>query len=303
VGNNRKIYITGGTGFIGTKITKALKAKGYTVIVFTRNPMKYRSSGIASEYINYPNTLEDLSEILDGCFGVINLAGEPVVGKRWTDAQKKVLWDSRVETTESIAKAIQMCKNPPRRLLSASGTGYYGPRDNDEVAESSLPGDDFLAKLCVAWEDAANKARSDQSTVCIMRTGIVLDAGAGALGKLSLPFRFKVGGHLGDGKQYYPWIHIDDVIGMYLFYLERDDNTVVNVVAPDPVNMRTFAKTLARVLGGFSWLHVPSIVIELILGEASITVLKGQRAIPEKAISDGYSFAYASLGDALEDIY
>ncbi|GAB5466552.1 MAG: TIGR01777 family oxidoreductase [Candidatus Kapaibacteriales bacterium] len=298
----KKIYITGGTGFLGKRLTSALKEKGYEVNIFTRRPNE--AKGEADNYIGYPETLVGLAAEVEGAHGIINLAGAGVVDRRWTDERKKLLYESRIDITSRLSEAIGKCENPSNVFLSSSGSGYYGARASEKLTEKSSAGSDFLAKLCVDWEEAAFRAKDDRTKVFCMRTGIVLDKEEGALPKIAMPFRFHVGGHLGNGHQFYPWVHIDDVVGLYVYYLECDATSgSVNLTAPNPLPMKELCKEIARARGTKSWLHAPDFAIKLVLGEAAMVVLEGQNAIPEKAIRDGYEFKFATAAEALQDIY
>lgn len=303
--SKKRIVMTGGTGFIGSRLTEELLRKGYAVDVITRSPDKHSpdpdEQGL--RYVAMPNDDAEMAKLLDGAFGIVNLAGAPVVGKRWSDERKKVLWDSRVETTAMLVAGMEKCNDVPKKLISASGVGYYGASGEKTVTEDSPAGDDFLARLCVAWEDEAKKAEAYGCQVALMRTGLVLDKNEGALPKLALPFRLYAGGKIGSGEQYYPWVHIDDVVDMYVWYLEINAGGAVNLAAPNPVKMKEFGKELTRVFGGFMWAMVPGAIVKLAMGEASITVLAGQKAIPEKALEDGFGFKYAELSEALNNIY
>jgi uncharacterized protein (TIGR01777 family) len=234
---------------------------------------------------------------VDGADAVINLAGEPVAPKRWSAARKGVLRASRIEPTRALVQAIARAGNRPAVLANASAVGYYGDRGDDILTEGDSAGADFLARLVVDWEAAARQA---PIRVALLRLGIVLGPGGGALTQLALPFRFFVGGRIGNGRQWFPWVHIDDVIGVFRFVLTHAElQGPINVTAPEPVRNGDFARALAVVLHRPAWLPVPPLALRLVLGELGTSLLASMQAVPRAAIEAGYVFQQQELLPAL----
>jgi uncharacterized protein (TIGR01777 family) len=250
-----------------------------------------------------PGASGQWEKAIDGADGIINLAGEPIAGKRWSEAQKQKLRSSRIVSTRSLVSAIAKAQNKPKFLLSASAVGYYGPHGDETITESSPPGSDFLARLCVDWETEAKQAEAHGVRVAIIRTGIVLDRAQGALKKMVPPFKTYLGGPLGSGNQWMPWIHIEDEIGLLIFLMENENaRGAFNATAPHPVTMEEFAKALGGVLNRPSWVSVPPSALALIVGEMADILLTGQRTIPEAALKLGYVFKYPTIGEALKSL-
>jgi uncharacterized protein (TIGR01777 family) len=237
---------------------------------------------------------------VNGADGIVNLAGEPIAAKRWNEAQKKRLRSSRLAATASLVAAIAKADGKPRFLINASAVGYYGARGDEFITENTGPGQDFLARLCVDWENEAKRAEALGVRVVLLRTGIVLARGQGALAKMIPPFRIFFGGPLGRGQQWMPWVHIDDEIGLITYLIENAEaRGAFNATAPNPVTMNEFSKTLGDVLSRPSWARVPGSVLALMLGEMSEMLVNGQRAVPEAALKSGYVFKYPELLEAL----
>jgi uncharacterized protein (TIGR01777 family) len=240
---------------------------------------------------------------LDGADGIVNLAGEPIAAKRWSDAQKAKLRASRIDSTGALVAAIRKARVKPKFLVNGSAVGYYGAHGDETVTESTPPGKDFLAQLCVEWEAEARKAEELGVRVAMARTGIVLGKGRGALAKMVPPFRMFLGGPLGSGEQYMPWIHIEDQLGLLHFLIARDEaRGPFNATAPNPVTMAEFCSALGAALNRPSWVSVPPSALALLTGEMADMLLTGQRAIPEAAQKLGYVFRYPTIGAALESL-
>jgi uncharacterized protein (TIGR01777 family) len=234
---------------------------------------------------------------------VVNLAGEPIAGKRWSKEQKEKLRSSRIDATRAIVRAIAKANAKPKVLLNASAVGYYGAHGEETVTESTPAGSDFLSRLCADWEAEALKAEAQGVRVCRIRTGIVLGKGQGALAKMVPPFKMFVGGPLGSGQQYMPWIHIEDEIGLLLFLIENESaRGPFNATAPNPVTMEEFARALGEVLDRPSWVSVPPSALALLTGEMADMLLTGQRAVPDAATKLGYTFKYSNIGAALQSL-
>jgi uncharacterized protein (TIGR01777 family) len=241
---------------------------------------------------------------VDGADGIINLAGEPIAAKRWSAAQKEKIRTSRIDSTRALVNAIGKAKERPKFMVSASAVGYYGPRGDETLTEESAAGKDFLGRLCVSWEEEAKKAERYGVRVALLRTGIVLDKNKGALAKMLTPFKFFVGGPLGSGTQWFPWIHIEDELGLILFATEHPDaRGPLNATAPNPVTMEEFCKALGKVLNRPSWASVPPSVLTLLLGELADMIIGGQRAVPAAAQKLGYKFKYVNVVEALQSLH
>ena len=296
-----KIVITGATGMIGSLLVERLATRFDTALVLlSRKPAQEFPVANRQWLAWQPGASGEWQRAIDGADAVINLAGEPIAGKRWSPRQKLILRSSRIEATQSLVEAIGKSKVKPKTLISASAVGYYGPHGDERLNEDSKPGDDFLSRLCVDWESEAKNAESFGVRVSVLRTGIVLAKGAGALQKMVPPFKLFAGGPLGSGLQWMPWIHIDDEVGLIEFLLDRADaRGSFNGTAPNPVTMAEFSQALGRALNRPSWASVPPSVLALMLGEMADMLLTGQRAIPDAALKLGYQFKYPHLADAL----
>ncbi|MEX0805276.1 MAG: TIGR01777 family oxidoreductase [Candidatus Binatia bacterium] len=298
-----KIVITGASGFIGSLVTDRLWSQYHSVTLLSRNPPREANVTKKEWHAWKPGIPGNWEQSIDGSDGIINLAGEPIAAKRWTEAQKEKIRSSRVDSTRALVNAIAKAKNKPKFLISASAVGFYGPRGDESITEESMPGNDYLSRVCVDWEAEAKKAESYGVRVVLLRTGIVLDKGKGALAKMVPPFKFFAGGPLGSGNQWMPWIHIEDQVGLLLFLMENDDaRGAFNSTAPNPVTMAEFSKTLGDVLNRPSWATVPAGVLALLVGEMSEMLLNGQRAVPQAALKQGYQFKYPNLLPALRSL-
>jgi hypothetical protein len=298
-----KIVIAGATGFIGSHLTDELWQQFHSLVLLSRRPPA--EVGVTKkQWLTWnPPAGGDWEQAIDGADGVINLSGEPIAAKRWSAEQKQKLRSSRIDSTRSLVNAIAKTKIKPQFLLSASAVGFYGPHGDETLNESSAAGHDFLSELCSEWEAEALKAEEHGVRVAVVRTGIVLAKGQGALAKMAPPFKMFAGGPLGSGKQWVPWIHIDDEIRLLMFLMEHGNaRGAFNATAPNPVTMEEFSKTLGAVLNRPSWLSVPPSVLALIAGEMADMLLTGQRALPEAALKLGYIFKYPTLRAALESL-
>ena len=295
-----RIVIAGGTGFLGTPLAAALAADRHDVVVLSR------TAGAADHIVPWQpdGTVGPWARVVDGAAAVVNLAGESIAGRRWTAAHKQRILDSRVRATRSLAAAIRRAAQPPAVLVSGSAVGYYGPHGDDLVTEATPPGADFLADVCLRWEQEATAAGPQTRVVCI-RTGLVLERDGGALPQMLPPFRLGAGGPVGSGAQYWPWIHRLDWINLVRWAI--DSPTVsgpVNATAPRPVTNREFARTLGRVLHRPAVLPAPAFALRLMLGEmADALLLSGQRAVPDAATRNGFSFRYPTVEEALRAIF
>jgi uncharacterized protein len=233
----------------------------------------------------------------------VNLAGEGIADKRWTAARKEALRLSRVLSTRTLVRAIKACASPPRVLVSGSGIGYYGAHGDEPVTETTPPGSDFLARLCVEWEQEARAAESRATRVVIVRTGLALDRDGGALAKMLAPFKLGLGATLGSGRQYMPWIHVDDWTAMVAWLIsDEGESGAFNVAAPEPVTNRDFTRTLGRVIGRPAFFVAPAFVLQTGLGELASALLTGQRVLPACAEQRGFRFSYPTLEPALRSL-
>ncbi len=296
-----KIIVTGGTGFVGSSLVPALIADGHHVVVLSRNPDSARGQlPSAVPLVEWDaKTLGAWADEVDGADAVLNYVGESIGGKRWSSAQKERLIASRIGATKALVTAIERAKKRPSVLVSASAVGYYGNVESGDVPESHPPGNDFLAQLCVQWEAATRAAEPLGVRVVTTRTGVILGKG-GALTKMLLPFKLFFGGQLGSGKQWFPWVHMEDVVGAIIFAMTNSKITgPVNVAGPEAVTMREFCTALGRAMRRPSWAPVPSFVLQIALGEMSSMILTGQKVVPAKLLRLGYSFKYPRVAEAL----
>lgn len=292
------ILVTGGTGLIGGHLIPRLLALGHQVTVLTRSPEKARDR--LDSRVALWTTLDDKKQ-LDDVDAVINLAGEPIADKRWSSAQKERLCQSRWRITQKLADLINASETPPSVLISGSATGYYGDLGEVVVTEEE-PHNEFTHKLCARWEQIACTAQSDRTRVCLLRTGVVLAPKGGILGKMVPPFRLGLGGPIGNGRQYLPWIHVDDMVNGILWLLDNDLRGPFNMVSPYPVRNEQFAHALGHALQRPAFVRVPATAIRLLMGESSVLVLGGQRALPKRLEAAGFAFRWYDLEEALEDV-
>ncbi|MBA2347443.1 MAG: TIGR01777 family protein [Solirubrobacterales bacterium] len=295
------VTITGATGLIGTKLVQALKDRGDNVTVLSRSPEK-ATQALGVEAVAWdPNDGAAPTGALSGRDAVIHLAGEPVA-QRWNDKVKHSIMESRETGTRNLVAGIAASDPKPAVLVSSSAVGYYGKHGDEQVPESSPPGDDFLATVCVAWEREADAAEKLGLRVVKIRTGVVLDAGGGALKAMLPPFKMGVGGPVAGGKQYMPWIHVDDIVGLYLKALDDTSwSGAYNGSAPEPVTNKAFSKALGKALHRPAISPVPAFAIKLLYGDMAEIVVEGQRAVPERVLAGGYSYKQRELQPALED--
>lgn len=306
-----RVVVSGGTGFIGRALVHALMARGDDVVVLTRGqPRSFSHAcgecgrGAKAELVAWtPQEAGPWQRVVDGADAVVNLVGRKIAG-RWTRSAKEEIRTSRIEPTSLLARAIADAKSRPRVFVSISAAGYYGTKTGDRIlTEDDPPGDDFLASICRAWEEATAPARDAGVRVVVPRMGLVLGRRGGLLAELVPMFRGFVGGPIGDGRQYVPWVHIRDAVRAIEAMMLRDDmQGAYNTTAPEPVTMNDFARALGAALGRPAAFRVPAFAVRAAFGEASEAMLTGQRLVPKRLVDASFAFVFPDLGSALADL-
>jgi uncharacterized protein (TIGR01777 family) len=292
------VAVTGATGFIGTPLVAALQAAGHSVLALSRDPQAAAARLPGAEVLGLGGT--EWQGAVASVDAVVTLAGASVVGRRWNGAYKAELRSSRIDGTAEVVAA--MAGGTARVLVAGSAVGYYGDTGDREVSEESPPGDDFLARLCVDWEAAAERAAAQGVRVVRVRTGIVLGRGGGPLATLARPFRLFVGGPVGSGRQYVPWIHLEDEVALLCFALEcAEARGAMNACSPNPVTGKELACALGRVLGRPAALRLPAFALRAAVGEFAEAVLSSQRILPRAALGWGFRFRFPELEPALRE--
>jgi len=297
-----KIFMTGGTGFIGTALTKRLIAAGHTVTTLTQSLTGSEPVMNGQSYlIGNPTAPGPWQESVAGHDVIVNLAGASIFS-RWTAEYKKLLRSSRMDTTRNLFDALPQAAGHVT-LFSTSAVGYYGFHEDEELTESSPPGTDFLAQLAFDWEHEAQRAQSKGARVVVTRFGIVLGQNGGALAQMIPQFKNFVGGPLGSGRQWFSWVHMQDLTDAFIFLLAHPEiSGPVNLCSPRPVRNSEFAEALGRALHRPSFIPAPGFMIELMLGEFGSVLLKGQRVIPERLINAGFQFQHPDIEEALQSL-
>lgn len=295
-----KILISGGSGFVGSALCKAFLEAEHEPLVISRSPEQ-----TAKTLPQGVQVKASASEFADQApEAIVNLAGEPIAEGRWTAAKKKALLDSRINITRELVDFCANQRTAPRVMVSASAVGYYGDQGSRDVTEQTSPHDEFAHQLCRRWEAEAQRAEESGVRVAVLRIGLVLDVGGGMLSKTAPLFKLGLGGKLGDGAQYMPWIHRQDLIGMILFLLQRDDlSGPFNASAPNPVTNAEFTRELGRALKRPTILPAPALALKLVFGEMSRLLLTGAKMLPERLEQAGYEFKFRELDQALAAIY
>ena len=303
-----KVAITGATGFVGSRLVERLQKQDMKVLVLTRNSDRARKLFPTSAYPNVeiaaytPTVSGSWQNEIANCEGVVNLAGTPISEGRWTTERKQEILNSRKLTTQKIVEAIALSTTKPKVLVNASAVGYYGTSETTTFNENSSVGSDFLAQVCQTWEAEAQKVTDSGVRLVILRFGIVLGMG-GALGKMITPFKLFAGGPIGSGEQWFSWIHVDDIVNLILQALTTSEMSgVYNATAPHPVRMAELSSTMGEVMDRPSWLPVPGFAIEAMLGDGAVVVLEGQKVLPERTLSSGFTYEYPNLKPALAEI-
>jgi len=297
-----KVLITGGTGFIGGHLRLALAAGSHDLVMLSRDPVRARErlpSGISVFKWN-PVESPPPTEAFEGVEAVVNLVGESVVGI-WTGSKRKRMYESRVYATRNLVRGLEDSGARPRSFVSASAVGYYGDRGDEVLTEDVSPSSDFLSRLCVDWENEALRAESLGIRAVCIRIGLVLGHDGGMIPALLPAAKLGMFGRLGSGKQWWPWVHVDDVAGIARFSIENDISGPVNATAPNPVRQGDFANTLGHVLGRRQFLNVPAALLRL-GGDFSAEMLSSKKAVPRRAQEAGYVFGHPDLEPALGDV-
>ena len=299
-----RVFVTGATGFIGRALVPVLQREGHTVVAWVRSESRARERlGAGIETVAAASGAPGLTAALERCDAVVNLAGEPLLGGRWTAERRATLHRSRAGFTAELVSAIAAARQRPRVLVSGSAVGYYGDRADEILTEDSAPGSGFLADLCRDWEDEARKAEALGLRVVLLRTGVVLGSGGGALAQMLPAFRLGAGGPIGSGRQYFPWIHVRDLVALVVAALGDDRlNGPVNGVSPEPVTSRDFARALGRALRRPAVLPAPALALRVIFGQAAEVLLSSQRVVPAALGRLAFPFAFPTLEAALTDV-
>jgi uncharacterized protein (TIGR01777 family) len=303
-----RVFLTGGTGLIGTRLVGRLRARGDEVKLLTRRPDAVRDKFAGCALVaGDPMSAGPWMDEIGDCDAVINLAGENIFGRRWNDDFKRLLMDSRVKTTGNVVAAL--ARKPTtdagaaKVLVNASAIGFYGPRGDEELGEDAAPGQDYQAQICVAWEKAARAAEAAGVRVALLRIGVVLDRAGGALAALLTPFKLGVGGRVGSGRQWFAWVHHADIVGLLLLALDHADaRGPINGTAPNPVTNYEFTKALGRTLHRPTVLPIPGFALKLRFGEVADVMTTGQRVVPVAALRLGYQFQFPTIDAALADV-
>jgi uncharacterized protein len=299
-----RVIITGGTGLIGTTLARDLVADGHEVIALSRKPSEREApAGVKLEKWD-AKTGDSWHKFITADTAIVNLAGAGIADERWSEERKRIIVDSRVNAAEAVIHAIEKSTEKPNVVIQSSAVGYYGPSGDDILTEDSPAGEDFLAEVCVQWEDAIKPVYEQHNIrTVIIRTGVVLSLEGGAFPKQLLPFRLYAGGPIGSGQQWFPWIHIKDEVRAIRFLIDNEDASgVYNLSAPHPVTNQEFTKHLARTMNRPGILPVPAFALQLLFGEMATVLLDGQRAVPQHLEDAGFNFEFAEPEAALRDL-
>lgn len=299
----KRILVTGATGLIGRRICESLIAEGYRAIGLSRSPERFHGSPAIEMLAWDPLAGPPDNGTLEGVDAVVHLLGEPIAARRWSDAQKRRIVDSRVLGTRNLVQGLTAMKRKPTALISGSAVGFYGDRSDEELDEQSPAGRGFMAEVCTEWEREAARAANAGIRTVMVRTGVVLSREGGALEMMLRPFKMGLGGSLGAGRQWFPWIHIDDIDGIFRFALANPSVIgPVNGTAPAPVTNAEFTRLLARALHRPAFIPVPEFGLRAVMGEMAGVLLASQRVLPRAILAAGYRFRYATLAAALADL-
>lgn len=302
---SKRIIVTGATGLIGKKLTTALIQRGDEIVIFSRNINKAKSNfPEAKNFVEWDYHKPEIwKSQLEKSDAVVHLAGTNLFAKRWNESFKRKVIESRKISTQNLTEAIKSCKNKPEVFISASGIGYYGDCGDSVLSEESPAGNDFLADVCKVWESESAKVENFGLRNVRVRTGLVLSTEDGALKQMLPSFKFFIGGPLGNGNQWASWLHIDDIVRIYVHAIDNKKLTgAVNAAAPNPVRMKEFAHTLGKVLKRPSLFPVPKFMLKIVVGEAAEVVTASQRIDVKKLLESGYQFKFTELESALRNL-
>jgi uncharacterized protein (TIGR01777 family) len=303
-GKLMRVLITGGTGLIGRALATDLAAEGQEVVVLSRSPRRATDlpAGVRAERWD-ARSADGWAHLADGAAAIVNLAGENIGAGRWTDERKRRILGSRLDAGQAVVQAVALASHKPGVIIQASGVGYYGPRDDREIAEGEGPGSDWMAQVAVRWEESTAAVEEMGVRRAVIRSGVVLNKEEGAFPRLLLPFRFFAGGPLGSGKQWFPWIHLkDEVAAIRLLIQDGEASGPFNLVAPELMTNAAFARVLGRVIKRPAFVPAPAFALRLLLGEMSTIVLDGQRAIPKRLLGLGFQFVFPQAKAAVQDV-
>ncbi len=299
-----RIIIPGGSGLIGRALTADLTAAGYEVIILSRSPEKVEGLPDGARAEGWDGqSAAGWGHLADGAGAIVNLAGESLAAGRWTAERKRRIFESRVKPGQAVVEAVESAQNKPGVVIQSSAVGFYGPRGDEEITESAAPGTDFLANLCREWEASTAPVGGMGVRLVIIRTGLVLSLDGGALPRILLPFKLFVGGPIGSGRQWWPWVHIDDVVAAIRFLIETETAPgPYNLTAPSPLTNAQFSRVVGRVLGRPALMPVPAFALQLLFGEMSTVLLDGQRVMPYALREAGFTFRFPEAESALRDL-
>lgn len=299
-----RVLITGGSGLIGRALATDLARDGNEIIILGRRPERVIGlpRNVRAEKWD-GRTTEGWHSLANGADAIVNLAGEDISSKRWSDERKLAIRQSRLNASQAVVQAVKAAVNKPAVVIQASGIGYYGPCGNEEITEETPPGHDFLAKLATDWEASTASLEALGVRRVVIRTGVVLSIAGGAFPRMLLPFKFFVGGRLGNGRQWFPWIHIADEVGAIRFLIEnKTARGPFNLTAPVPLNNAGFSRLLGKQLHRPSLIPTPAFALQLVFGEMATILLDGQRALPKRLLQLGYTFRFPEADMALRDL-
>ncbi len=299
-----RVLITGGSGLIGRALASDMARNGYEVVILSRRPERVTGlpAGVSAAWWD-GHTARGWGPLVDSADAIINLAGENIGSGRWTQERKRRIQESRLNAGQAVVQAVQLASRKPRVVIQSSGIGYYGPCGDEEITEASPSGHDFLSRLAEDWEASTTPLEALGVRRVIIRTGVVLSATGGALPRMVLPFRLFLGGALGTGHQWFPWIHLSDEVGAIRFLIENEAaNGAFNLCSPSPLTNAEFSRLLGQRLKKPSFITTPGFALRLLFGEMATVILDGQRAIPQRLMQLGFTFQFPEAGPALKDL-
>jgi uncharacterized protein (TIGR01777 family) len=299
-----RVIVTGGTGLIGKPLCTALLGEGHEVIVLSRNPTKRQNMPAGMQLEKWDGkSSEGWGHLADGAHAIINLAGEGLADGRWSKERKQRIIESRINAGKAVVQAIRQAANKPQVLIQASAVGYYGPHRDEIITEAASPGGDYLAHICFEWEASTAPVTQLGVRRSVIRSGIVLSNEGGAFPRLVLPFRLFAGGPLGSGKQWYPWIHLEDEVRAILFLVQHESASgPFNLSAPNPLTNKELATCIGKVMGRPAAIPTPAFALQTLFGEMSTVVLDGQRVVPQRLLALGFTFNYPTAEEAFKNL-